>query len=748
MARRVGRARTRSRRPRLRVRPLWLLVATAAVDAAHAVYRLRHPGDSAVDAIALDMLVIFVVLAVLRPPSAVLPVVLIYLLAPPGIFLATRAAAWAIGSSLVGVSALRWLLPATDPQGAETVAVVAVLAIAVLPAVVWFLAAIAEILSGRRRIEMDLERAASRFEALFDRSVVPMFRTRFDGVLIDANASLVELLRAPDGDALEGISVLRLYEHPARRIRMIESLERWGQVKGLEVDLRRLDGSVFLARITASLVEQDDETVIEGILEDVTDERIAEERERISSQVFNQLGSAVVISDAERRITFWNRCAEEMFGLSEGDVIGKSARDVLKSPRIGDADDVGSRLDSAGFWQGEADVLAEDGTIVQCAVSVSLVETADGSPADSRWCSRTGREERRQKGPAFQAAVLEHVHNAVIATDPDGRVTYWNPAAERMYGWDASEAVGSRVRDLTVPVTGRVAAAEVMETLARNGRWQRELELARRDGSTFSALVTNAVLTDDNGETLGVVSVSADLTDLKQAQDRARDSGDLARSVLESLHSPVAVVDYTGEIIHVNGAWIRFAVLNDGDLLSTGIGANYLDVCGRAAEMVPDAAQAADGLRDVLDGRLDSFSFEYPCHGPREERFYRMQVAPIHNTGAVVSHIDVTADELAKRRWRRSSSRRTVPRRGLPRASDTLDSRRRFRRVSPIRRARRRGPPGVPRPGGRPGARGGRPRGRPPRGRAPRHSDARHPPRVVVGGRSGRPGGPTVELLD
>ena len=526
--------------------PLWLLVATAAVDAAHAVYRLRHPGDSAVDAIALDMLVIFVVLAVLRPPSAVLPVVLIYLLAPPGIFLATRAAAWAIGSSLVGVSALRWLLPATDPQGAETVAVVAVLAIAVLPAVVWFLAAIAEILSGRRRIEMDLERAASRFEALFDRSVVPMFRTRFDGVLIDANASLVELLRAPDGDALEGISVLRLYEHPARRIRMIESLERWGQVKGLEVDLRRLDGSVFLARITASLVEQDDETVIEGILEDVTDERIAEERERISSQVFNQLGSAVVISDAERRITFWNRCAEEMFGLSEGDVIGKSARDVLKSPRIGDADDIGSRLDSAGFWQGEADVLAEDGTIVQCAVSVSLVETADGSPAGFAMVfTDQGERNAVRRDLRFQAAVLEHVHNAVIATDPDGRVTYWNPAAERMYGWDASEAVGSRVRDLTVPVTGRVAAAEVMETLARNGRWQRELELARRDGSTFSALVTNAVLTDDNGETLGVVSVSADLTDLKQAQDRARDSGDLARSVLESLHSPVAVVDYT-----------------------------------------------------------------------------------------------------------------------------------------------------------------------------------------------------------
>lgn len=248
----------------------------------------------------------------------------------------------------------------------------------------------------------------------------------------------------------------------------------------------------------------------------------------------------------------------------------------------------------------------------------------------------------------FQAAVLEHVQNAVIATNTEGRVTYWNAAAEQLYGWTASEAVGSLVTDLTVPVTGRVAAEQVMAQLTRDGTWQGEFEVTRRDGSTFPALVTNAVLRDDDGETIGIVGVSTDLTDLRGALEQARESGELAQSVLESFQSPVAVVDHAGEIIHVNGAWMRFSILNGGNLAKTGIGENYIAVAERSSSTLPEMQEVAEGIRAVLHRRRDSYSFEYPCHSPTEQRWFKMEAVPIPNVGAVISHHNVTADRVAR----------------------------------------------------------------------------------------------------
>ena len=47
-----------------------------------------------------------------------------------------------------------------------------------------------------------------------------------------------------------------------------------------------------------------------------------------------------------------------------------------------------------------------------------------------------------------QAALLDHVTDAIIVQDLEGAVLYWNKSAERLYGWQASEAKGKNVRDL------------------------------------------------------------------------------------------------------------------------------------------------------------------------------------------------------------------------------------------------------------------------------------------------------------
>ncbi len=110
------------------------------------------------------------------------------------------------------------------------------------------------------------------------------------------------------------------------------------------------------------------------------------------------------------------------------------------------------------------------------------------------------------------------------------------------------------------------------------------------------------------------------------------------------------VLDGAGVIVDTNETWRLFNHLNDGDLVSTGVGADYLPVCDRAAKAgVLGAAEVADGLRQVLGGDRLRIDFEYPCPSATEDRWFLMQAsaAPIADgAGAVVFHVDITSRKL------------------------------------------------------------------------------------------------------
>jgi two-component system CheB/CheR fusion protein len=117
--------------------------------------------------------------------------------------------------------------------------------------------------------------------------------------------------------------------------------------------------------------------------------------------------------------------------------------------------------------------------------------------------------------------------------------------------------------------------------------------------------------------------------------------------IIDALPEHIAVVDPTGTIVLVNGAWRRFARANgDKDLKHTGPGTNYLEVCQPdLPNDGPSAGAAALGLRGVLEGSLPTFSLKYPCHSPTEQRWFVMNVAPViaNDFGAVISHINISS---------------------------------------------------------------------------------------------------------
>ena len=137
--------------------------------------------------------------------------------------------------------------------------------------------------------------------------------------------------------------------------------------------------------------------------------------------------------------------------------------------------------------------------------------------------------------------LLRSLGQAVIATDLDGVVRYWNDAAEKLYGWTAAEAVGHSIARLTVPDVSRQVAEQIMDALRAGVSWSGGFSVRRKDGTTFPALVTDAGIYRE-GALVGIVGVSANLgTALRPLLQRSSDAALLLRSDLMIMFASAAV---------------------------------------------------------------------------------------------------------------------------------------------------------------------------------------------------------------
>ncbi len=123
------------------------------------------------------------------------------------------------------------------------------------------------------------------------------------------------------------------------------------------------------------------------------------------------------------------------------------------------------------------------------------------------------------------AALVQALGDAVIVADPEGRVQLWPPAAERIFGYTAGEAMG-RSLDLIIPERFRArhwaGYAELMRTgVTRYGADVLRVPAVRKDGQSISIAFTVALLRDGDGRVTGIAAVVRDET-ARWAEEEAR----------------------------------------------------------------------------------------------------------------------------------------------------------------------------------------------------------------------------------
>lgn len=209
---------------------------------------------------------------------------------------------------------------------------------------------------------------------------------------------------------------------------------------------------------------------------------------------------------------------------------------------------------------------------------------------------------RRESEIRFQAHLLSAVEQAVIATDLKGTILYWNVFAERLYGWASAEALGANIIDLTPAADTREIGAEILASLREGKSWSGEFLSQTKGGAMFLAQVTDSPIFGQDGELIGTVGVSIDISERKYAEEeRTR----LLESERQARHEAEEANRLKDEFLATLSHELRNplnVILGYAEVLLRSEEAKESAFVKRAAEILKRNALAQSQLvRDLLD---------------------------------------------------------------------------------------------------------------------------------------------------
>jgi PAS domain S-box-containing protein len=245
--------------------------------------------------------------------------------------------------------------------------------------------------------------------------------------------------------------------------------------------------------------------------------------EPLLQAILDNAHEAFVSIDAEGRITAWNREAERTFGWARSAVVGRLLRDTIIPPRYRERHQEGLRrfLETGeGPLLGkrvEITALHRSGHEFPVELTISPLRHA-GQWTFHAFLHDISDRYRTHEAQARLATLVEHSADAIIARSADGRVTSWNPAAERLFGYSAAEMIGRTVSRVVPPDR----AGESEELLARAVGGEAiagfETQRLRKDGTLVDVSITISPIRDDAGRVSELSLIARDISERKRAE--------------------------------------------------------------------------------------------------------------------------------------------------------------------------------------------------------------------------------------
>jgi PAS domain S-box-containing protein len=178
-------------------------------------------------------------------------------------------------------------------------------------------------------------------------------------------------------------------------------------------------------------------------------------------------------------------------------------------------------------------------------VAANPIKGTDGTVIGASFFSKNITKRKKAEATLrFHANVLAQVNDAVIGMDNDGRITYWNTGAERLYGLAAEAALGKKPEDVyRLEWLRPEDAALARQLLGGTDAFNLEVMHVLADGRRIYVDTSTHTWHDENGAVIGLLSVNRDITGSKQAEETIRATNQKLTAILENSQNIIFAVD-------------------------------------------------------------------------------------------------------------------------------------------------------------------------------------------------------------
>jgi two-component system cell cycle sensor histidine kinase/response regulator CckA len=336
---------------------------------------------------------------------------------------------------------------------------------------------------------------------------------------------------------------------------------------------------------------------VQGAFQDISHQKETElEIRRAADRLETTLESitdAFLTLDREWRFTYLNREAERLMRRSKAELLGRS----IWTEFPGAAGSTFQREYERALRDNVTVGFQEFFPPLDLWVDVRAFPSAEGLAVYFRDVTESRRVEERV---AEQAALLDNAHDAIIVRDAGHRITYWNKAAERIYGWTALEAEGRHLQELL-----RIDAlqfAQAQRSTDATGGWNGEIQKTAKNGTVLTVEGSWTQVRDSQGAPRSILTIDTDITARKKLEQqflraqRMESIGTLAGGIAHDLNNLLAPITMGVDLLKL------FAP----DPRSLPVIENIERSAKRGAELVKQVlsfARGVEGARVVLQLR-------------------------------------------------------------------------------------------------------------------------------------------------
>ena len=264
---------------------------------------------------------------------------------------------------------------------------------------------------------------------------------------------------------------------------------------------------------------------------------------------------AIYLLDADGFVASWNAGAQRFKGYVADEIIGEHfSRFYTAEDRASGFPGRALRIAAEqGKFEAEGWRVRKDGTRFWASVVIDPVRDENGTLIGFAKVTRDISDKKEAERALFRSEqnfrlLVEGVRDyAIYLLDPDGNVSSWNAGAEAIKGYKAADIVGQHFsRFYTDADRAAGEPANALRTALVHGKFEKEAQRVRKDGSTFWAHVVIDAIHDDAGVLTGFAKITRDVTD----QRRAQEALETAREALAQSQKMEAIGRLTGGVAH------------------------------------------------------------------------------------------------------------------------------------------------------------------------------------------------------